>query len=186
MNTIITLPIKDLFAVSHFAAKKDVRYYLNGIALNRGHVVATNGHYMAAIPVNCLSDDIDIIIPNDILNLFLKGISTTDKKTEKDVEIHLDKTNNYYFLKFQEIEISFKPIDGTFPDWKRIMPADDLEIEPCPNFNWDYMALFAKAAKILSGQSVGEAYLSTHGTKSALVSFPKYQEFIGVIMPMRY
>ena len=39
-----TFPVEYLTSTILFASKKDVRYYLNGIHVNREHLEATDGH----------------------------------------------------------------------------------------------------------------------------------------------
>jgi hypothetical protein len=79
-------------------------------------------------------------------------------------------------------------IDGTFPDWRRVVPAD-VDGEAAPGwFNVGYLADFAKAAKILGdyfGKS--QSMMSVHGADAgapALVRFASDRVF-AVLMPMR-
>ncbi|WP_067586510.1 hypothetical protein [Endozoicomonas ascidiicola] len=51
MTHTLVIPAIYLFAVSHFQAKNDVRYYLNGVAIypKRKQIVATDGHTMCIV-----------------------------------------------------------------------------------------------------------------------------------------
>lgn len=58
MNTITAM---QLLSLATHAAKKDVRYYLNGLRIHRKQIVATDGHRLAAYPhefdLPALTDD---------------------------------------------------------------------------------------------------------------------------------
>lgn len=182
----IELPVRYLQAIALFAARRDVRYYLNGVAINNEHLVATNGHHCGAIPLttDMCEDimDVNIIIPLETINTFLKGISTADKK-KYNCEIGIG-IEGLVTLNFRDTSITTKGIDGRYPDWQRVV----VEVEePVPHggFNWEYMVLFQKACNILTKDKIGGVELRTNGTNAAQVKFHKCTEFKGTLMPMK-
>ena len=205
----IEIKLAHFNAVSLFTAHQDVRYYLDGIAINNGHIVATNGHYLAAIPCNVPDGVGNFIIPNDVIKKFLKSYTPKQKRlmTEEEKEygkkknkrckdftmlIEIDTESNKGVLRSNSYEhfntpivLEFTCIDGRFPNWKQTVPASDAT-EYHGFYNWDYMALFSKASRILGDYQIGRAVLKENSTNGAKVLFPQCKEFIGVIMPMRY
>lgn len=187
--TTITLPITDLRAIALFAANKDVRDYLNSVAIDNECLVATNGHYCASLPVHIPPDQLptgvaigefQCIIPVDAINSFLRGLSARDKK-EGDVLILISDSDSRLIK--GNSAVLFTPIDARYPHWQRIMATSD-DPAPTPVFNWHHMALFQKAADILSGDKHTQVSLIPHGTGIGKVFFPG-QSFKGVVMPMR-
>jgi len=214
-NVIIDLPLAHLHAVSLFVANQDVRYYLNGVCIDQGHIVATNGHYMAAMPLGTKYDDIQIIIPDESIKAFLKQFTPKQKRllTSSEIEyatetnaknkdailagtknkipydltatISFDTETKNGVITCKDKIVYFSAIDGRFPNFKTVIPkTDDTEYHGF--YNWDYMTLFSKASKILGGGSFGAAWLKENGKDAAKVVIPHCEEFIGVIMPMRY
>lgn len=188
--TTINIPITDLHAISIFAGKKDIRQHLNAVAIDKEYLVATNGHYCAYLPVKIPPDQLpegiaidkfQCIIPIESVNTFLKGLSTKDKK-QGDVSIVIEP-DDCRLIKGNNA-VLFNPIDATYPDWLRIVETDK-EIKHAPIFNWHYLALFQKAADILSGEKYALVSLIPHGSKIAQILFPSDPDFKGVLMPMR-
>ena len=54
-NIEIEVPMQVLDAATFCAAKNDVRFYLNGVAINKGHVVSTDGHRAFACKIDLLN-----------------------------------------------------------------------------------------------------------------------------------
>ena len=68
----ISIKINTLKAALLASPKDDIRYYLDGVFLDKaGYVVATNGHYMFVKQEPFILDS-DIIIPNRFLEFALK------------------------------------------------------------------------------------------------------------------
>ncbi len=165
------------------ASSEETRYYLRGIHLSTsGHMVTTDGHRMF---VARLTDKpaADVIVPyaDVVAALKLAG------GRAKDIEIDLAANRIG--------QISFAPVDGTFPDWRRIVPTG-LEMpnanDPSDNaahvhFDHRYVGDFAKMAAILCGkattaQSVLHPVSASH---PALVTFGDRADCFGVLMPVR-
>lgn len=129
---IVALIDKTKFAIS----TEETRYYLNGIFLhtkddakNGGKLcaVATDGHRLAKVEIDAPAGARDItgvIIPRKTVGEVRKLVE--DGATE--IEIALSDTK-ISFICGGAVLIS-KLIDGTFPDYERVIPGDnDKEVE---------------------------------------------------------
>jgi DNA polymerase-3 subunit beta len=134
--------LRSLIDRTRFAiSTEETRYYLNGIYLHaveadNGKVlraVATDGHRLALMEVG-LPDGADgmpgIIIPRKTVNELRKLID----ETEDDIAIALSETKIRFAV--DGIVLSSKLIDGTFPDYDRVIPdANDKYLEvSCKRF----------------------------------------------------
>lgn len=162
-----------LKALLCFAASKDVRYYLNGVLLevNNGVLrgVATNGHFIGVTKL-CEIDapNGEWILPRAFVELIVK-------------------TRDIYMLNVAE-EVLFashgftsKPIDGKFPEWRRVVTYRAGEESPA-NFDAELLHGIAKASRCL-GNKHGYFTMQQFGTSSA--PFQIADDFCGVIMPIR-
>ena len=95
-----------LKAVLLAAGKKDLRYYLNGVHVNKHHLVATDGHRMHVV---CHGGDWPhdpVTIPRDACELAIKGKTTTLEITPTAIG-----------------PISYQPVEGRYPDYTRVMAS---------------------------------------------------------------
>lgn len=178
-----TIPLAYLKAIRLFAAEKDVRYYVCGVLVTDGMIVATNGHYLAQIECKNLAGFPAMIIPNQALDFYFKKNGRGDPKY---VTISLSIGKGAYqpgMLSALHRE-EFKPVDGVFPDFKRIMPQH-TEMGPAAQFNWSYLALFEKAAILLgASKNDPQVYVMPNGQQAAAKVFIEgCPGFTGVVMP---
>tara|TARA_B100001057_G_scaffold453063_1_gene497563 strand:+ start:1079 stop:2194 length:1116 start_codon:yes stop_codon:yes gene_type:complete len=120
---------KTKFAISN----EETRYFLNGLYFNITKednknivtLVGTDGHRLAKFS-HIIQDKIDdvsgVIIPKKTIFELSKLLSETDD----DVEISIS-SNKIVFVIGEIIFIS-KLIDGSFPDYKRVIPNDNSNI----------------------------------------------------------
>ena len=176
----ITIDINKLAAMKLFAAKKDVRYYLNGMLLEIGsresRLVATDGHVMAIIRLDfCRPGPTQqVIIPIEAL----KGI----KRGRGDATITLsDSGSNVVDLRIESPtwQWACQSVDAAYPDWRKVLP--EKVSGEVAQFNADYLAAFQDAAVMLSG---GLITVGHNGTGGALISINN-DDFVGIIMPIR-
>lgn len=118
-----------LIGRTHFAmSTEETRYYLNGLYVhvtdaddaNVLRVVATDGHRLARsdVPVPEGAAEIPgVIVPRKAVIHIRRLLD----ETEGDVEVALSETRIRF--RFGDIEIVSKLIDGTFPDYTRVIPA---------------------------------------------------------------
>ena len=164
-------------AIMMAAAKKDVRYYLNGVMVRNGEIAATNVHMVLLIQSEKIKSDGEYIIDNDTLKMILtahKGI-----KGDNPVEVIDSMTTT------GSSKISITPVDGKFPDVNRVIPQKPSgEIA---HFNAEYLLAFQKANKEFLGRK--NVYIKMQHNGQAGAKFESDDEdgniLIGVVMPVR-
>lgn len=175
----VTVKYSHLQAALTFAAKNDVRFYLTGVQVKDGMIAATNGH--AAII--CDSDDaqdLEIIIPRIAIESLIKKLG---KKPIYDL-INISQVDEEFWLMdyMDDVFEIFKPIDGKFPDIKRV----DISKPTQPptqfvHYNFEYINLFLKCAKTLN-VAFPKFYPSETG-KAVYVEL--CDDAHGILMPLR-
>ena len=162
-----------LHAMATLAAKKDIRYYLNGILVEWNatttRIVATDGHKMGIynLPDQDNPNSGSVIIPIDALT-GLKGDVIVDWNT----------------LTTSDSVKTFAPIDAKYPDYRRVVPSGKAD-GIAGQFNVDYMAQFQKVAKMLGNKTDSAVFYHNGANNSAKVAVTSTPNFLGVIMPMR-
>ena len=123
--------LRDLLDRTRFAiSTEETRYYLNGVYLHAAdqdgvrtlRAVATDGHRLARVEMPLPDGAADIpgvIVPRKTIGELRKLID----ETEDSVEIELSETRVRF--SFDGAVLTSKLIDGTFPDYERVIPADN-------------------------------------------------------------
>ena len=177
---------KDIRAMLHLAAKKDIRYYLQGINVvrdNRGtYIEATDGHVLGRLLIDGIRSDTkqNVVLPTEALSK-LKG---TKKQGDEWLSFSVDG------LAVECIDSQsttrFSACDARFPDADRVIPMvfKDEDVKPA-TFNPDLLVRFVDVSEELYGKRQIPMVLQ-RGNQSSIVSFPQMDDaFIGVIMPTR-
>jgi len=177
---------KHIRAMLHLAAKKDIRYYLQGINIvrdNRGtYIEATDGHIMGRLLIDGIRSDTkqNVVLPTDAL-LKLKGT-----KKQGDEWLHFEVNGLSVECIQGDSTIRFSAHDARFPDTDRVIPMifKDEDVKPS-TFNPDLLVRFMDVSEELYGKRQIPMVLQ-RGSQSSIVSFPHMDDaFIGVIMPTR-
>ena len=129
-KTAFSLPAAELRAalasVSYAISGEEVRYYLNGIYMHRHEsalrLVAMDGHRMAIkdMPAPARSDGMPGIIVRKKACAILAQL-LHDKACPADLAIELGAQQLCVAL--GDTVLTSRPIDGTFPDYQRIIPS---------------------------------------------------------------
>lgn len=193
---MFTLPLQkaDLRAALHIAAKNDVRYYLNGVLIEcsatESRIVATDGHVLCAIkseaPQQFEGEPMQsLIIPRDVVAKIKKP--TRRAVLPSFVVLAYDgKTGT---LTVDGSPDTFRPIDGRFPDWRRVFPKTVSGITG--QYDPELMVRFSKASgEYCKGSAFAPIPAISHNldadspraSKAAVVTIDR-PEFIGLIMP---
>lgn len=180
-----------LKAAALFVSDDKARYYLAGVNLettrNGVTLTATNGHYLAMVRHDYQGDN-DLFETSHWGN-FIIPITLVDKiKISKHcdyAEINLD--GDKIFISYMGVTYAENKIDGSFPDARRVIPANvSGEIA---QFNPSYINLFGKAKSLITGKKDQNLVTIAHnGGSPALVDFvPEDAGFqgFGVLMPYR-
>lgn len=166
-----------LKAVMLAAAKKDVRYYLNGVMVRNGELAATNGHMALLIKSESIKSDGEYIIDNDTLKMIVtahKGI-----KGDNRVEVVDSITTT------GSSKIHITPVDGKFPDVNRVIPQETSgEIA---HFNYEYLLACQKANCEFFDSKDAYIKLQHNGLSGAKFESDDWinNKLIGVVMPVR-
>ena len=162
---------KARFAIS----TEETRYYLNGIYLHGTgdngagslRAVATDGHRLSRVDV-ALPDGAGgmpgVIVPRKTVTELRKLIDEFDG----DVAISLSETKIRFA--FEDVVLTSKLIDGTFPDYDRVIPTENdkvLEVEG---------ERFSRAVDLVST-------VSTDKTRSVKLSLSKGQLVVSATSP---
>ncbi len=127
--------LKTLIDRTQFSASvEEARYYLNGLyvhAKNEGEtkvlrVVATDGHRLACAesPLPEGAEKLEgVIIPRKSV---LEIRKLLDDASIDNVKMALSE--NKVRLSFEDITLTSKLIDGTFPDYERVIPTDNDKV----------------------------------------------------------
>ena len=201
------IPTKDIVAVAKatliFAAKNDVRYYLNGVHLvckdGKLTVEATDGHRAAQVFVNCPDEqcEFDVIVDRDTWAA-ISRIKTT-RKDESFVTLSvLDGEHESGILtQSNDATLPLKFVDGKFPDVSRVIRSapSKAETQVTVRVNAIYASDAFKAAAILANPKYkGTKFIVTTANDVLTLETPTdHGEFeslsepaLFAVMPMRF
>lgn len=130
--------IKAMATCLPYVSSEEARYYLNGVAVSQGHVVATNSHMVCAVDVSA-PDDWAAIIPTPAVRQIIQSSPAA----------RLWIGENQWSCEDEGVTMGGKLIDGTFPDWTRAMPRD---LGAVAEFDADDMMLAANAVVMASNE----------------------------------
>lgn len=159
------------------ASNEESRYYLRGVHLaTSGHMVTTDGHRMFVARL-AERPTVDVIVP------YADVVAALKLAGARAQEIEIDLAANKIG------QITYVPVDGTFPDWRRVAPTGHEKPSDKPDdapgrvhFNLTYVGDFAKMGKTLAGAPMMHP---TSASNPALVTFGEREDCFAVIMPMR-
>ena len=191
-QTVFTT-ISVLKAMSEIAPAKEIRYYLCGVYFECNQastrLVATDGHCLGVYESNqenILDSAINFILPLDVIKLLKVVHKQCEEVTvtiERKHETELDLITGGTIQVAGGPAISWKAVDGRFPDYIRVLPTETMSGETA-QFDPAIVNKFLKAAKFLGLSTKNGVPIGHNGHNSALIALGD-PNFIGVIMPMR-
>lgn len=184
--------IATLKAANLFASTEATRYYLAGVLVEvtPSHVTycATNGHIIFAARREVPEDG----EPNTLIGQWIipaatiSALKPTREQSLKGV-VSLTSLDRASFTLADAM--MFKPVDGTFPDWRRVCPTKYSGTMVGFAFNTSYLHTITKAGEVLSGRKTngyGVNYtLTPNGDGPALCRFHGDVDAFACIMPLR-
>lgn len=184
--------IRALKATAIAAGTEQTRYYLNGVCVEhspKGPIfIATDGHRLIASNHKWMEVTAPHFAPAIIPLSLIKRIKVARKFDIATMTIE-PKEGGAILISIYYAGATYaeNTIDGTFPDWRRVIP------QSCDGtgsqYNPDYLSDFAEAGRILAGGKCDVAVaVSYNGGSPALVRFwheDKTVQSFGVIMPIR-
>ena len=116
-----------LAAVKFAISTEETRYYLNGVFMHRLDdrliTVATDGHRLARA-VTAAPDGASampgVIIPRKTVDLVSKALASAGKEAKLAISV----SENRICFELGAVQIASKLIDGTFPDYGRVIPEE--------------------------------------------------------------
>jgi DNA polymerase III subunit beta len=127
--TVAQSEFRRLIDKTHFSmAQQDVRYYLNGMLLEADEqtlrAVATDGHRLAMCETqlqNKAKTNQQVIVPR-------KGVLELQRSLGTDGTLELAIGTNHIRAQIGAIRFTSKLIDGRFPEYGRVVPANPTKI----------------------------------------------------------
>lgn len=198
----VNIDLTKLWAVSHLAAKTDVRYYLCGVGVegtrHYTRLAATNGHILGmhaqALPPDFENKGCDFeefIIPNEVIAQCKPVKSQPNIGTVLIKEVFDPEGREYVLRLWNGTLIPFVPVTGQFPNIRRVVPVGSAKLPKGANyagggaqFDPAYLALFVKVAKLLGDKDERIQMLFAGADKAIRIAI-KDPGFIGVLMPQQ-
>lgn len=187
--TTVTVTPAHLKAVLLFAAKQDVRYYLNGICIETGadgaRLIATDGHRMILLRVPQKDEEgsaiglevRQFIVPRTAIETALRAFGK-----QSHIEITYAAPHDAAASSGTIAGLTYTAIDGKFPEYNRIVPATCTG--EAAQFNALYIADMAKArAQLGAGSHSDIVYIAHNGNAAALVHLT--EDAFAILMPVR-
>ena len=190
MNLSIRITTAGLLAAAaQFAAKRDVRYYLCGVLLevreNKMSAVATDGHKMIRVDLGSAdipTPDFKGILPSP--ELLIKHCAGRNACHSADLHF----VDGLAKLTVGGTSITLgKLVDGTFPDYRRVMVSGDVETSASA-FNPALLAAVCKSAEFIGAArrcKIQPLAIETCHQSSKRITIGEGPAATVVLMPLR-
>jgi DNA polymerase-3 subunit beta len=177
-----------LRAANVVASTEGMRYYLNGVSIEatreRVFYAATDGHRLVAFHHAAEWDD-DTKEEERSLSIIIPKSSIEQIKINRREENGVLRSSDgrMWAIKKGLSTIAFEAIDGTFPDWRRVVPEETSG--KTAQFNGDYLASFKKVARLAGAENTVPGVYH-NGDGPALIDLGIIEhDYVACIMPMR-
>jgi hypothetical protein len=117
-HTGLPLPrhaVQDLLWANKASSTEEGLYYLNGVCLDKGLFVATDGHRLFKAPSGLPESIVNAIVPRAVIAFLGKIAGRTKAAT-------LSLSAGAVEFTVGEVVIRAKQIDGNYPDYNRVIP----------------------------------------------------------------
>lgn len=181
----VSLRVSTLKAALYSAAKKDPRYYLNGVRLEfvssaepHINVVATDGYRLGAFrePLEYAEgeqkSDFNLIIPRESVETAIKSAG------KRGTSLLLESMPDGRYLLGSAV---FGGVDGKFPDWQKIVPQSVTG--ETAYYNPEYLVDARDALRTYYENRTGEYWLNHNGASPGVMQADT--DAMILIMPMR-
>jgi len=184
---LFSVPTDVLRSALVCVSSEETRYYLRGVHVEPDAddvvLVSTDGHRLFCgrcplPPAGAVTPAKPFIIPTDAVKKALTGY--------KGLGIQIQRTGDVWTLG----DVTFKPVDGTFPEWRRVVPSQKTiseDLGKLAQFNPTYLADMGKVAKAVAPgpRSTLNPVIHHMGSNPAMVTFPGREDLFCLVMPMR-
>jgi DNA polymerase-3 subunit beta len=196
LGSITRLPeaaaVKYLKAVSSCISTEERRYYLNGVFVTKNpqdgalRMVSTDGHRLCKVDFPDLQapdfpdtqNHSGVILPRKVVSILL-GLMRPGGNDE--LQFKLAKDGHRMEFKIGEVVISTKLIDGTYPDYTRVIPDHSG-----PNSVGVQFAVSQALIKKLyrASESIGDKALKIDPENSTISLNGRHDSGLNISMPM--
>ncbi|MDF2621437.1 MAG: polymerase beta subunit [Xanthobacteraceae bacterium] len=128
--SIVGSLLADAIARVEFAiSTEETRYYLNGIYLHatapptKLRLVATDGHRLSLATLDCPTNIPGVIVPRKAVAELKRMAEAADK-----AEVALEVSSSKLAASFNGARFTTKLIDGTYPDYGRVIPLGNAKV----------------------------------------------------------
>lgn len=198
---------KPALSVLNAASKDKTRYQLNSIHFDKGHVVASDGHWLARVSLpaantaalECVpagfipeaESSETFTVPREVAEAMQKAIP----KDHPNVYISANcKTATWKTTDFKnQTSQQFTTVEGQYPDYAQVFPQGEVKSEIC--LNADILAKVCKAAAEFYGKKEHKSDITGIRIKirgnmdpveiEATQSNSEGQTFTALIMPIK-
>ena len=178
--------INAIRAARSHAPDKDVRYYLLGVHfdLEAGRIVATDGHraFICAGPV--VPGAGTFIMPNGLIDNVLKAVGK--RPLYDTVKVSVSDIGAPRAITIDAVSGTFSApaVDGTFPDWRRIVPQSVSG--ELAQFNPEYLTDAREALATYQGFKADKAaFKIAHNGASPSICTSNCDDALVIVMPLR-
>lgn len=182
----IFITAKQVGVLLQFAAKHDVRDYLNAICIQvdgrKGFAIATDGAILGVYRLHFPEplEKLEVIVPRDIL----ENVKTTSAGAL--VSISVDETSPSYprNIAVRQGNSQWHGVmdSRAYPDWRRVIP--EKVSGDAANLSGIIQEKLIKAAKIIQGSKNPLVGLGQNGEFASMIDLGD-PDFFGVAMPVR-
>jgi len=185
--------IPALSFVSHAAATKDIRDYLNGVLFEVESqdsltLVSCDGHRLAkcTITQEHAIDPGQYIVPIQFVKELIRDFKPKARQT--DTPISITWNDNQLHFSNASRSASTACIDGKYPDYQRIIPTDEPVLGAI-GFNALFLEQAGKAAKVITADGYNAIRLIGRGLESSLIEIVNpisdIESAFVVVMPVK-
>lgn len=190
MTDTITIPKAFLTVAAMFAAKKDIRYYLNGVCIDTGpngtFLVATDGNTMCVALIDGVARPCaQLVLPAGALDVAIKA----NKAAPVTLTLPADLQGAAVVSALRSVTISaagavvtVAEMDGRYPDWRRVAKHDTTQAPAY--YHPDYVSLVAKAGALLDKRETG-THIRHGGDGCGYAQMDADGRCVAYVMPMR-
>ena len=180
----LEIPTKQLEAALHLAAKKDKRFYLNGVFFDAAsmNLVATDGCalYVGAPGTVSGVEAESFIVPRDFCEAVVKT-----SKSRRQMTVSLDAVETGVMTREYDLRTTScvgKSIVGVYPDWRRMYPSEcsgDAAV-----FSAALLTAASKANKALGARCGPQFNMFLNGERAGVAALFGDQAHV-VVMPYK-
>jgi len=180
-----------LKAAAIACSTEETRYYLQGVYVKTVgpavRYVATDGHRLIVLREE--TQTVPLETPDAITGFIIPLYVIKQLKIDKHTDYAVLEVDGLDFgIRQTNTNTGGKLIDGTFPDYERVVPRGPYKVKQPAQFNANYLADFQKAGNIIEKSAHRIARISHNGPNNpAFVDFvpPGKIKGFGIIMPVR-